>query len=259
MKLLKIITTRNAFSREYGTWLIVLFNLIYIPFIFNQINQRIIFFSISVIFFLMFRFELLDYFSITIQHKRRKKLILAIVYLTISGVLFYSLKLNLIIDILMAFTGIALTAFNILTRRKKGKRQPLLSQIILVIFIATIGSFNYYLLFDKIDNHLLTLLVINALYYIISVIYVRSKTEGAPYHIIALVLLLVIIGVILIIGEFLFLRASLIFLFIPSLVKLVDNLILENNKVPLRRIGVNEVFHCVLFLILMNYWNNNVF
>jgi hypothetical protein len=153
----------------------------------------------------------------------------------------------------MGLTGVSLTVFNIVTRRKKGKRQALISQIILVVFIAFIGAFNYYLLFDEINGIMYSLMIINALYYINSIIYVRSKTEGAPYHILALVSVLLTIGFILLSGDLMFLKPVFVLLFIPSLVKVLDNVILENKKVHLRRIGLNEVFHCLLFLLLMNH------
>ena len=253
--LLKLVTTRNAFSREYGTWVIVFLNLLFTPVYLSDFSNEILFFSLSIIFSLAFRFELLDLYSLSFsKEKKAQKLAQAFFYMAI-GLVFFIVFLWLtqvyyyLILIPLAFV---LLYVNIITRRKKGKKQALLAQLLLTGSIGLIPSLFYYIITQNIDDIFWQVGIINVLYYMNSTIYVRSKTMGTPYDVFAFifslfVLVMVLVSVWIGIAEF-----KILLLFLPTFIKVFDNLILANYKVPLRRIGLYETFHAILFIVLFN-------
>lgn len=255
MKLLKFFTSRNAFSREYGTWLIVLFNSALVPILLQELNITIIYFWLSIFFFLMFRFELLDIISIELQYSKKSKIIRASIYLILSATLFSLMVLKNLIDIntaiLICISGICMLLLNLITRRKKGKRQNIFAQIAIVCFIALLGAMNYFILVGRFDNIFFTIFISSALFYSNSIIYVRSKTYGSPFDIYALLFSVISILIIILLNFWGITRLELIVVFIPSLVKTLDNVILTNTKVPLRRVGINETIHCIIFIWLL--------
>ncbi len=256
MRLLKFFTTRNAFSREYGTRLIVLFNLAFVPVFMQKISLNIILFSFSILFFLMFRFELLDFFSIELQYSKKAKIARGLIYLIFSAFLFFLLMAKHFIGIKLAFlicvSGISMLFLNIITRRKKGERQIILAQIILVCFMSFLGALNYYFLVRLVDANFMIIFLFNALFFTISVIYVRSKTVGSPYDVYALVFSLITVFLIIILNIIGVVKLTMVIVFIPTLVKTLDNVVLTNTKVPLRRIGINETIHCIIFVFLFS-------
>ena len=262
MTLFKIFTERNAFSREYGTWLIVLFNLILSPILLQKITATLLIFWLSIIFFLMFRFELLDLISTEIQFSKKKKILKSVLYLFLSAAIFSFLLLSSRIDLNFAFLviilGIAMLFLNIATRRKKGKRQNIIAQIVLVCFISFISALNYYLLTNCFDKMFFTLFFISSIFYSNSVLFVRSKTLGSPYDIYALSFSILSIALFSILVILKIYQIHAIIILIPSFVKALDNVILTNVKVPLRRIGINETIHCILFIGIFWILKNHV-
>lgn len=262
MNLSKIFTERNAFSREYGTWLIVLFNLILVPILLHNFTYPILIFWLSILFFLMFRFELLDLISTDLQFSKKSKVIKSVIYLLLSVTFFCILIFNSRIDLKVAFLvsifGIAMLLLNIATRRRKGKRQNIIAQIVLVCFIAFLGALNYNLLTGCIDKMFFTIFLLSSIFYSNSVLYVRSKTLGAPYDIYALMFSIFSISLFGILVTLNIYQIDAIIILIPTFVKTLDNVILTNIKVPLRRIGINETIHCIIFIgifcILKNHF-----
>lgn len=254
MSFLKLFTTRNPFSREYGTWLIVLFNLIFVPVVYQKLTLSVAVFIFSILFFLLFRFELLDYFSIKIQYSQREKITRSAIYLFLSGGLYLYLiitgELNWLPALLVGFTGVLMLVLNIKTRRQKGQRQPIFAQLTLIVFMAFIGALNYYLMFKVINNQMFSVFICQALFYATSVIYVRSKTVGAPYHIYATGGAVLGIVLVFVFSQLGFVNSLLIITLVPTLVKNLDNILLLNTKVPLRRVGLSETFHSLLFITL---------
>jgi hypothetical protein len=255
MKIVHFFTKRNAFSREYGTWFIVLFNFMLVPIVLQELTYPLIVFGLSIIFFLMFRFELLDVISIELQYSRKTKITKGIVYLLFSIILFSFLVLKSLIEFKIAFficiSGIIMLFLNIITRRKKGKRQNVFAQIVLVSFIVFLGSLNYYFLTGLFDRIFLTIFSTSILFYSNSIIYVRSKTLGSPFDIYALLFSafsIIIILLLIVVADF---KLGTVFILIPTFVKTLDNVILTNIKVPMRRIGINETIHCIIFILLV--------
>lgn len=253
-KLLKIFTTRNAFSREYGTWLIVLFNMALVPILLNKITFNIIIYFFSVFCFLLFRFELLDFFSIELQFSKKSKLIKGIFYLFLSVFLFLLLIFKGFIEIklalLIAGAGTGMVILNIITRRRKNQRQNIFAQIILVCFIAFLGALNYFFLTGLFNKELIIIFLFSALYYSNSIIFVRAKTMGPPFDAYALVFSIIVLIFVFVLSCLNIVNALMIIVFIPGLVKTLDNVVLYNFKVPLRRIGINETIHSIIFIIL---------
>lgn len=256
MNLLKIITERNAFSREYGTWLIVFFNFILVPLLWQKFTISILMFGLSILFFLMFRFELLDLFSINIQFAKKSKVIKSLIYLLISITFFCILIINSLLDLelalLVSICGISMLVLNIATRRRKGKRQSIVAQIVLVSFISFLGALNYILLIGYFDKIFFTIFLTSSFFYSNSVLFVRSKTLGSPFDIYALLFSVLSICFFAILITLKIYNIETIIIFIPTFVKTLDNVILANFKVPLRRIGINETIHCILFVGL--FW-----
>lgn len=254
MSFLKILTSRNAFSREYGTWLIILFNLVFVPVYLHNVNTAVMIFSLSVVFFLMFRFELLDIVATKLQFNQKVKIIRSLIYLFISVGLFLFLyfisSLPLYLTAIIIISGILMLLLNLLTRRKEGKRQMISAQFVLVTFAAFLGAMNYYFIKETIDKNFWIIFIFNSLYYANSVVYVRSKTMGAPFDVYAFLFSIMIILIIIIFNYLNIIKLSSMIIFIPTFVKTLDNIILTNIKVPLRRIGVNESVHCIIFLTL---------
>lgn len=255
MKLLKLFTKRNAFSREYGTWLIVLFNFVTVPILMHEITWSIAYLWLSIFAFMMFRFEILDAFSVEIQFSKKGKILWAIFYLIISSLLFgymiFSGFLSIPLALFICISGISMLAVNIFTRRKKGKRQPVLAQILLVTYISFIGALNYYLLTDRVDAVFFVIFGLSALFYSNSILFVRSKTMGSPFDVYALMFSIMSLLTIAFLSLGGLLKFELMIVLIPTFVKTLDNLILTNTKVPLRRIGINETVHSALFIFLL--------
>lgn len=252
---LKVITTRNAFSREYGTWIIVLLNIVFTPIYIEKFSLEALYLAIAILFFIFFRFELLDLFSLKFRHKKKYNKILFISFLLLLSGLFFTLfyiqnNLSYYL-ILIPVAGILLT-LNIKTRRRKKKRQHIVAQIVLTGSFGFISSLFYYVLTENIDATFWQVGICNALYYINSTLYVRSKTVGAPFdsYAILFTIFIYIFGWILISNEIVDIRILLLYL--PTFIKGLDNVVLANFKVPLRRIGVNETFHSILFIVLYN-------
>jgi hypothetical protein len=210
----------------------------------------------------MFRFELIDLISTDIQFSRKNKVIKSVIYLFISVTLFCVLLLSSLIDFKIAFLvsiiGIAMLLLNIATRRRKGKRQHIIAQIILVCFIAFLGALNYFFLTGCFDKMFFTIFLISSIFYSNSVLFVRSKTLGSPYDIYALlfsILSISLFGILITLNIY---QIEAVIILIPTFVKTLDNVILTNIKVPLRRIGINETIHCIIFIgifwILKNHF-----
>lgn len=256
MGILKIITTRNAFSREYGTWIIMVLNLLFVPVCLGIQGIAQLYFSLAAIFFLAFRFEILDIYAI---HPgpllRKQKLIRAAIYLVCAGVLFVWMifavvkKIDLLLLLIIPVSFIFL-AINIITRRKSGRRQALVFQLLLMLFASLVAAFNYYIITFRIDAIFWMIILCNMLYFSVSVIYVRSKTEGSPNDIIAMIAALAGIFVMLFIGMAGWAGKTMFIIFIPSFIRTLDNVILLNVHVPLKRIGVSETIHGLIFLLL---------
>ncbi|MFH0893796.1 MAG: hypothetical protein V2A54_05110 [Bacteroidota bacterium] len=153
---------------------------------------------------------------------------------------------------MISIPGMIMLLFNLFTRRQKGKRQLILAQMILVSFTAYIGAMIYFMMAGKFDHHFYVFLLFNALYFSNSVVYVRSKTLGAPYDVFALLMSIASVICIFLLSLYHLIPENLFIVFIPMLIKTLDNVILVNTKVPLRRVGLNETFHCVLFITLFN-------
>ena len=254
MRFLKFFTTRNAFSREYGTWLIVLFNLSFVPVMLGTFSENLFLYCLSVLFFLLFRFEWLDYVTIRLQFSLTRKLIRSAFFLFISAGLFFRLWQREFLDeemvLLISVPGILMFVLNLLTRRKKGKRQPVPAQILLVSFAAYLGALIHPLITKEFSIHFYVILFCNAAYYSCSVIYVRSKTTGAPYDVLAFLFACLLVITVLILEFRGVLPGNLFIVFLPQLIKTLDNVILVNARVPLRRIGLNETFHSLLYIAL---------
>lgn len=202
----------------------------------------------------MFRFELLDFFSINVQFSKKNKIIQSIIYLSFSVGLFLFLVItqfiNLKVAVFLSVSGALMITLNIITRRKKGKRQNIFAQITLVCFIAFLGALNYYFLTGFMDNNLLYIFLFSALFYTNSIIYVRSKTVGLHYDSIALAFSIFIVLFAVILSIMGLINKTMIIIFIPTLIKNLDNVLLYNLKVPLRRIGINETIHCIIFIFM---------
>ena len=252
---LKIVTTRNAFSREYGTWIIVLLNLIFTPIYLGEFSIEALFITLSILFFILFRFELLDIFSLKFtQKKKQGKIVFLIITLLLSTIFYimFYMKVSSVYFLLLIPVAIVLLILNIITRRRKGQRQNIIAQIFLTGSFGFIPSILYYVLTKNIDAIFWQVGICNALYYINSTLYVRSKTVGSPFdsYAFAFTILIFIVGWILVSAEVT--EIKILILFLPTLIKGLDNLVLANFKVPLRRIGLNETFQSVLFIVLYN-------
>lgn len=196
----------------------------------------------------------MDYISIEIQFSKKTKVIKALLYLLLSGISFLFLVIKQYMDfkiaLLICFIGIGMLILNITTRRKKGKRQNIFAQILLIWFIAFLNAMSYYLITGLIDKNLFIIFISNGFFYSNSVIYVRSKTNGSPYDVYALLFSFSILLICFLSNISGFTKSTLLIAFIPTLVKTLDNVILTNIKVPLRRIGINETIHCIIFMFL---------
>jgi hypothetical protein len=203
---------------------------------------------------MLFRFELMDYISIRLQFSLNHKLMRALLFLMCSAVLFayllYVGALSMLSALMISIPGFLMLVVNVITRRQKGKRQYILAQIILVSFIAYTGAMVYHMMSGMFDHHFYVFLLFNALYFSNSVIYVRSKTVGAPYDVFALLMSVASVILVSFLSANGFVQQNLFVVYIPMLIKTLDNVILVNIKVPMRRIGLNETFHGILYTLL---------
>jgi len=124
---LKIITSRNPFSKEYGTWIIVFSSLVFPLVYMKEVNMSNVLFILTVFFGMIFRYELLDFLNKK-QHLNLKKphvnFWISLVFAPMFFFLFiYRInKLEYLILIPFSFSALLL---NIFTRRKEGKRQSI--------------------------------------------------------------------------------------------------------------------------------------
>jgi len=196
----------------------------------------------------------MDAFYVELNKPRKFKLLRALSFLIASaGIVLYLLTTRFIgtkTIALLFFLGMGMVVFNLVTRRKKDKRQVVVAQIVLVSSMALISAVIYFLMTGRADHTFFRILLLNALFFSNAVVYVRSKTEGAPYDIYALTFALSVCLLILIMNLSGLIELNALILFVPTVVKTLDNVILNNTKVPLRRVGLNETIHSILYIIL---------
>lgn len=252
----KVITTRNVFSKEYGTWIMLVFNLLFAPFFLGIYNLEIFYLSLFVLFGMAFRVKLLLISALyEISFYRIFTSSSLLIYFMICIISFYCFftQKNDLINLLILPIGIFLLLLNYFTRRRKGQRQNIFAQLVLTSLMATLPAFIYYLLTARMDNIFWILGLFNVLYYANSTVYVRAKTLGSPYDIYALTLSILTFLVLFILYKIDIIDGVALFVFLPMLLKNTDNIVLSNNKVPLRRIGVYETFHGLLYMFIFIY------
>lgn len=252
----KVITTRNIFSKEYGTWIMLVFNLLFAPFFLGFYTEEIFFLSLFVLFGMAFRVKLLlisAIYELTVYRMITNTNLL--IYFMLSSISFYCffIQKSDVLNLLILPIGILLLLLNYFTRRRKGQRQHIFAQLVLTSIMALLPAFIYYLLLGRMDDIFWILGLFNMLYYANSIIYVRAKTIGSPFDIYAFILSILTFLVLFIIYKSDIIDGIAFFIFLPMLLKTTDNIVLSNTRVPLRRIGVYETFHSLLYMFIFSY------